>query len=242
MTAPRIVPAGDSMLLLELEPRIDPAVNQRAIGIAERMRAIAIPGVRDVVPTFRSVAVFFDPLRTRFDELMERFEQEAARDEPLPEHEQPPLTVPVCYGGELGPDLESVAKRVNLSPEDVVAIHSGAIYRVFMVGFLPGFAYMGLLDSRLQVPRHATPRVRVAKGSVGIAGRQTGIYPSDTPGGWQLLGRTSVTPFDIGRASPMLFKAGDTVRFVPVDRDEYERLARQVEALPGTTAPEAAAS
>jgi inhibitor of KinA len=224
MSRPRIVAAGDSTLVVEFEALIDPIVNARAIGLAERMRTADIAGVRDVVPTYRSVAVFFDPLRTNHDDLVHRLEHEAGRMEGPPPEPRAPVRVPVCYGGELGPDLDSVARRAKMSPEQVVAVHSSETYRVFMLGFLPGFAYMGLVDPRLAAPRHSTPRVRVLKGSVGIAGRQTGIYPADSPGGWQLLGRTPLQPFDMNRPSPFLFRAGDAVQFVPVNRDEYERL------------------
>jgi inhibitor of KinA len=130
----------------------------------------------------------------------------------------------VCYGGDYGPDLADVASLAGMSPEEVVAVHAAVTYRVFMLGFLPGFAYMGVVDARIAAPRRANPRVRVPKGSVGIAGRQTGIYPLDAPGGWQLIGRTALEPFDIARPSPFLFKAGDCVRFVPVARTELERL------------------
>ena len=224
MNRPRIVAAGDSTLVVEFEARIDPAVNERAIQLAERIRAAAIAGVRDVVPTYRSVAVCFDPLHTKYDHLLERLQHEAGRDDERSQEQRPPLRVPVCYGGELGPDLDGVARQAKMPPEQVVAVHSSQTYRVFMLGFLPGFAYMGLVDPRIAAPRHPTPRLRVSKGSVGIAGQQTGIYPADTPGGWQLLGRTPVQPFDINRPSPFLFMAGDAVQFVPVDRDEYERL------------------
>ena len=226
MSRPRIVQAGDSTLVVELEPRIDPVVNQRAIQIAERMRAAAIAGVRDIVPTYRSVAVFFDPLHTRYDELVTRLEHESAREAVELPASRAPMQVPVCYGGDFGPDLESIARRADMSPEEVVAVHSGEVYRVFMLGFLPGFAYMGLVDPRIAAPRLSTPRLHVSTGSVGIAGRQTGIYPADTPGGWQILGRTSVRPFDITRSPAFSFKAGDSVQFVPVTRDEHERLVR----------------
>jgi len=134
--------------------------------------------------------------------------------------------VPVCYGGELGPDLPSVAEFARMSPEEVVSIHAGATYRVFMLGFLPGFAYLGAVDERIAAPRQMTPRPRVRRGSVGIAGLQTGIYPADTPGGWQIIGRSPVSPFDLSRSAPFLFSAGDVVQFVPIDRAEYERLSR----------------
>jgi KipI family sensor histidine kinase inhibitor len=143
-----------------------------------------------------------------------------------PVAERRSISVPVCYQDELGPDLAAVAAFANMSPHDVIAIHASATYRVFMLGFMPGFAYMGVLDPRIAMPRRATPRVRVPRGAVGIAGAQTGIYPAESPGGWQLIGRTPLEPFDMTRSAPFLFRPGDAVRFVPIERDEYERAIR----------------
>ena len=220
----RIVPAGDSALIVEFEERIDPAINARAIALADSLQAAAIAGVRDVVPTYRSVAVFFDPLRTNYDTLLERIERDAGRPAPDAARQAEPLRIPVCYGGDLGPDLGAVAAFGGISADEVIALHASATYRVFMLGFVPGFAYMGIVDARIAAPRHSTPRVRVPAGSVGIAGVQTGIYPTETPGGWQLIGRTPVKPFDANRAQPFLMKGGDAVRFYAIDRAEYERL------------------
>ena len=221
----RIVPAGDSALIVEFEERIDPAINARAIALADSLQAAAIAGVRDVVPTYRSVAVFFDPLRTNYDTLLERIERDAGRPAPDAARQAEPLRIPVCYGGDLGPDLGAVAAFGGISADEVIALHASATYRVFMLGFVPGFAYMGIVDARIAAPRHSTPRVRVSAGSVGIAGVQTGIYPAETPGGWQLIGRTPIKPFDANRAQPFLMKAGDAVRFYAIDRAEYERFA-----------------
>jgi inhibitor of KinA len=222
----RIVPAGDSTLLVQFENRIDPVVNARAISLARAIERAAIPGVRDIVPTYRSVAVFFEPLRTNVDGLMREIGREARRLADVAADPATPIRVPVCYEGDCGPDLPDVARFASMSPDEVVAVHSAATYRVFLLGFLPGFAYMGVVDDRIAAPRHSSPRVRVPRGSVGIAGRQTGIYPSDAPGGWQLIGRTPIQPFNITRPSPFLFKAGDYVQFVSVDRAEFERLVR----------------
>jgi KipI family sensor histidine kinase inhibitor len=205
--------AGDSALLYELESRIDPNVNARAIAMAHTVRRLSLPGVRDVVSTYRSVAVFFDPLKTRL-ELVSRALENAAR-EPLTPEAPRTVEVPVAYGGAHGPDLEDVARERGLSSSDVVRIHSDTPYRVFMLGFVPGFAYMGVVDDAIAMPRRASPRLRVPAGSVAIAGRQTGIYPQETPGGWQLIGRTRVRPFDRDRDPPFLVAAGDRVRFVP---------------------------
>lgn len=223
MTLFRIVPAGDSALSVEYEERIDPLVNARAIALAERLRAAAIPGVRDIVPAYRSVCVSFDPLRTDHDALVECVEREAGRPAPEAAAQSEPLRIPVCYGGDFGPDLGAVAAFGGISADQVIALHTSIVYRVFMLGFVPGFAYLGIVDARIAAPRHATPRVRVPAGSVGIAGVQTGIYPAETPGGWQLIGRTPVRPFDASRSQPFLMKAGDAVRFYSIDRQAYER-------------------
>jgi len=222
-TAFRIVPAGDSVLVVEFEERIDPVVNAKTIACAEAIQTAAIAGVRDVVPTYRSVAVYFDPLRTDTDALLERIARDAEAAVPAARAEQAPIRIPVCYGGDFGPDLARVASFANLAEDDVIRLHSAATYRVFMLGFVPGFAYLGLVDQRIAMPRHATPRVRVPQGSVGIAGVQTGIYPAETPGGWQLIGRTPVKPFDASRAEPFLMKAGDAVQFYAIDRAAYDR-------------------
>ena len=223
MSAFRIVPAGDSAMIVEFEERIDPDVNARAISCAEAVQAARLAGVRDVVPTFRSVAVYFDPLRTDGVALMARLQQEASQPPAAVPAARTPVRIPVCYGGDLGPDLAAVASFAGLPEADVVRVHAAGTYRVFMLGFVPGFAYLGIVDTRIAMPRHATPRVRVPVGSIGIAGAQTGVYPAETPGGWQLIGRTPVKPFDPSRDDPFLMKAGDAVQFYPIDRDEYER-------------------
>jgi inhibitor of KinA len=219
----RIVPAGDSALIVEFEERIDPSVNARTIACAEAIQAANLSGVRDVVPTYRSVAVYFDPLRTDGDALMRCVAREAAQPAPPVAVSRAPVRIPVCYGGDLGPDLANVASFAKIGESDVVRVHTATTYRVFMLGFVPGFAYLGMVDERIAMPRHSTPRVRVPLGSVGIAGAQTGVYSADTPGGWQVIGRTPLKPFDPGRADPFLMKAGDTVQFYAIERGEYDR-------------------
>jgi len=220
----RIVPAGESVLIVEFEERIDPVVNATTIGCANAIQAAAISGVRDIVPTYRSVAIYFDPLRTDTDALLERITHEAESAGPGAVVPGEPVRIPVCYGGDLGPDLPQVAAFAKLSEDEVVRLHGTVTYRVFMLGFVPGFAYLGMVDPRIAMPRRATPRVRVPSGSVGIAGVQTGIYPAETPGGWQLIGRTPIRPFDPSRADPFLMKAGDAVQFYAIDRAEFDRL------------------
>jgi inhibitor of KinA len=219
----RIVPAGDAALIVELEERIDPVVNARTIALADGIQAAAIAGVRDVVPTFRSIAVYFDPLRTDYTSLIQRIETEAARASSDVSGKRKPVRIPVCYGGEFGPDLGAVATYARMTEAEVVALHTATTYRVFMLGFVPGFAYLGIVNERIAMPRHSTPRVRVPAGTVGIAGVQTGIYPAETPGGWQLIGRTPLKPFDAARAQPFLLAAGDAVQFYAIDADELRR-------------------
>lgn len=219
----RIVAAGDSAVVVEFEERIDPAINAQAIALAEAVQSAAIGGVRDVVPTFRSVTVYFDPLRTDYDALVARIERDADRATAAATAPRPPIRIPVCYGGDLGPDLADVAAFARITEQDVVDRHVSRVYRVFCLGFVAGFAYLGIVDDAIAMPRHSTPRVKVPAGSVGIAGIQTGIYPTETPGGWRLIGRTPIKPFDLSRPDPFLMKAGDAVQFYAVDRAEYER-------------------
>jgi inhibitor of KinA len=229
----RIVAAGDAALIVEFADRIDPVINGKAIALAEAIQAAALRGVRDVVPTFRSVAVYFDPLRTDVDELGAGLERHAAEcagtGDGSPYQTRPPygdpspVPVPVCYAGEFGPDLADVAAFAGVSEAEAVRLHLARTYRVFMLGFMPGFAYMGTVDDRIAAPRLATPRVRVPAGSVGIAGGQTGIYPMSTPGGWRIIGRTPLKPFDLARDQPFLFKPGDAVQFYAIEPAEYAR-------------------
>jgi inhibitor of KinA len=214
----RIVPAGDAVVVVSFAERIDLVVNQHAVELAERFRNVSLTGVRDVVSTFRSVAVYFDPLRTDYQRMLDELRRLASSEPPAQSAARAPIEIPVKYGGEFGPDLADVARFAKASEQDVVRMHSGATYRVFMLGFVPGFAYMGTVDQRIAAPRRANPRTSVPTGTVGIAGPQTGIYPSEIPGGWQLIGRTAIRPFDLSRANACLFNPGDTVRFVAVDR------------------------
>lgn len=226
MSTFRIVPVGDATMVVEFEERIDPAVNARAIATAEVLRSAAIPGVRDVVPTYRSVAVYYDPLLTDYEKLVGRLEDAVASPAPAASGEHARIRVPVCYGGAFGPDLPEIAGFAHATEAEVIEMHMSRTYRVFMLGFMPGFAYMGLVDSRIAVPRRETPRVRVPRGSVCVAGVQTSVHPVEAPSGWHLIGRTPVRPFDPSRRDPFLMKPADEVQFYPIDRDEFDRLER----------------
>lgn len=213
----KIRECGDSMLLVELEPVIDPIVNERAIALAARLRGHQLRGVRDVAPGYCTVGVHFDPLQTNLPALERAIASEAGAVEviaTLPP--RAPIEIGVQYGGADGPDLDAVAAHAGCSAAEVIERHAARVYRVYMLGFVPGFAYMGRVDASIAAPRHRVPRERVPAGSVGIAGEQTGVYPVASPGGWQLIGRTSSVMFDPDRRPPSLLAPGDLVRFVPL--------------------------
>ncbi len=211
--APQLRALGDSCVAVQFAVGIDAAVNARCIALGLALERLSLAGIRDVVPTYNAVTVHFDPLvmdsgllRTEIGRLI----AEAAREGP---EEPRTIEILVSYGGASGPDLGAVAEFAGCSEAEVVRLHTQPRYRVYMLGFLPGFAYMGSVDHRIAMPRLDTPRLRVPAGSVGIAASQTGIYPCDTPGGWRIIGRTSATLFDAARSEPFLLRAGDHVTF-----------------------------
>lgn len=210
---------GETMLLVELEHTIDPIVNERAIQLAARIRARQARGVRDVAPGYCTVGVHFDPLQTDLAALEQAITSEFAAIERIDTiADREVIEIPVQYGGDGGPDLAAVAEYARCSVDEVIARHTARTYRVYMLGFVPGFAYMGRVEDSIAAPRHRVPRERVPAGSVGIAGGQTGVYPVDSPGGWQLIGRTATVMFDATRERPSLLLPGDAVRFTAVSR------------------------
>ncbi len=227
---------GDAALVLAFEERIDPAVNSCVVRTAAAIREASCAGVRDVVGSYAAVTVHFDPLRTDVDGLADRVERiagEVASAPDVPGAPRRTVEIPVCYGGTLGPDLAAVARFGGCSPATVVARHAAPTYRVYMLGFLPGFAYLATVDPTIAAPRRDAPRLRVPAGSVGIAGGQTGVYPLEAPGGWQLVGRTPRRVYDPDRTEPFLLQAGDAVRFVPIGEADYRaQVARVEEASP----------
>ena len=212
----RYLPVGDCAITVEIGDEIAPNMNAvvRALTLALEQRQI--PGVREFVPTYRSITVIYDPAVILFHKLVEHIKQ---AETSFPSFAPPPariIEIPVQYGGEFGVDIGTVAAHNHLSEDEVIALHSGRDYLVYMLGFTPGFCYLGGLDERLETPRLDVPRTRIPAGSVGIAGKQTGIYPIDSPGGWQLIGRTALRLFDPQREPPVFINAGDLVRFVPI--------------------------
>ena len=216
MSAVRLIALGDACVAAQFSETIDESVNKRCIAVAEALEQRRIPGVLDVLPTYNAVTVYFDPLkidRPSLDVEIHGLVDSVAQ----PSNAIPRIVeIPVSYGEAAGPDLQAVAEFAGASPAEVVRLHTSRTYRVYMLGFLPGFAYLGTVDARIAMPRLETPRMRVTAGSVGIAGAQTGIYPCDTPGGWRIIGRTLQKMFDPSASEPCLLKAGDSVRFLAV--------------------------
>lgn len=218
----RILPAGDQALVVEFGNEISEELNRKVQLLNEKIIRKNIGGIVETVPTFRSLMVLYDPSVISFEKLKKLLEAIPVEEKGGQEKKRRVVEIPVCYGGELGPDLADVAAHAGLSEEDVIRLHSEREYNIYMLGFLPGFPYLGGLDERLHTPRLDNPRTRILAGSVGIGGSQTGIYPLDSPGGWRLIGRTPLKLYDPGREEPFLYEAGDYIRFVPITREEYE--------------------
>jgi len=213
---PRFQPVGDAALAVEFGETIDPEVNRRVMAFAQGLEQARLPGIGDIVPTYRSVLVHYDPLVLSYSAAVAWAQSQAAPRSVAPAAARRRIEIPTVYGGEHGPDLDFVAQAHGLSLEDVIRLHSRVDYTVYMMGFMPGFPYLGGLPLELETPRLETPRTQVPAGSVGIAGKQTGIYPLDSPGGWRLIGRTSLRLFDVDLDPPALLAPGDLVRFVPI--------------------------
>jgi KipI family sensor histidine kinase inhibitor len=227
---PVFLPAGDAALLVEVGDAIDPAINSRVHALDRALRQRPILGLLDLVPAYRSLLVLYDPLAVSAQAVEAHIStlwDETATVGPAVGRV---VRIPTCYGARFGPDLAFVAKHARLPAEEVVAIHAGTDYRVYMMGFSPGFTYLGGMSERIAAPRLKTPRTSIPAGSVGIAQQQTGIYPVESPGGWQLIGRTPVPLFDPLRDPPTAVEPGDSIRFVPIDAAEFERICRTVEA------------
>ena len=218
----RFLLMGDRGLLLEFGDEISPEVNEKVRRMALAIQAESIEGMIETVPTYRSLLVLYNPLILPADELKKRLIrlEEELKQTSFPD---PKLTkIPVLYGGAYGPDLEGVARHHQISPEEVVRLHCSKPYFIYMIGFMPGFPYMGELPDTLITPRLKTPRLSVPAGSVAIAQKQTGIYPMESPGGWQIVGRTPIKLFDPEKDPPALLQMGDLVQFYPISEKEFK--------------------
>lgn len=235
----RIQPQGDRCLIITFGDRIDTAVGRTCLAAARKLRDAQLPGVTDVVPSFVAVAVHYRPgspglisaastpsasPTPTFSSLAERIDALLAEGIPVDADAGREIDIPVCYGGEHGPDLADVAKAACVTPDEIIALHSGPRSMVFMLGFAPGHPYLGLHDEKLNIPRRPSPRTVVPIGSVAIANRQTVIYPNRLPGGWNIIGATPLAMFDSGREPASLLQPGDSVRFVPISAEAFRRL------------------
>ncbi len=233
---PRFLLSGDTSLTLEFGNEISPAINSQVRALSVLLEQSHIPGVTEWVPTYRSIMIHYDPSIVRYGVLVAELQRIL---DSMDSVQLPPsmvLEIPVLYGGEAGPDLEFVAQNSGKTTEEVIALHSSTEYLIYMLGFTPGFTYLGGLDPSLTTPRLANPRVKIPAGSVGIAGAQTGVYPIDSPGGWQLIGLTPVRMYDPNRTVPILPKAGQYIQFHPIDQQEFDRIAA-LEETGGYTCP-----
>jgi inhibitor of KinA len=219
----KYLPVGDSALLVEFGSEIHPSINQKVHALDCTISNAHIRGIVESVPTYRSLLIYFNPQKTSYEQLVYKI-----RDIESSLHELDvsilgrAISIPAVYGGEYGPDLKYVAECHGISEDEVIKIHSKATYLVYMIGFLAGFPYLGVVDDKIATPRLETPRLHVPAGSIGIAEKQTGIYPCEAPGGWQIIARTPLKLFSPKKDPPTLIKAGDTVRFNPIDEGDFE--------------------
>ena len=229
--APIFQPAGDIALVVELGDEISTEINRKVRSLTDALERGSVPGVFDFLPTYRSILVYYDPITASAPEVqsgIERLLEDAEESDAGTRHI---VHIPTLYGGDMGPDIAFVAQHSGIDEREVMRIHSSSDYLVYMMGFSPGFAYLGGLDERLATPRLQSPRTEIPAGAVGIAETQTGVYPVASPGGWQLIGRTPLKLFDPARERPVLLSAGDYVRFVPLESQQaYDDILAQVES------------
>lgn len=229
MSKVRYLVSGDCSVCVEFGNEISPEINKKIRAFKIAVEKSKIPGIVETVPTYRSLLVSYKPEIIGFQEITEKFESLMGSLDNIVIPPPKVIEIPVLYGGEMGPDIATVAKHNHKTVEEVIKIHTSREYLIYMIGFIAGFPYLGGMSDEIATPRLKNPRVKIEGGSVGIAGQQTGIYPIDSPGGWQLIGRTPLKLYDAGREKPVLLEAGQYIKFKSVTEEEYGRIARAVE-------------
>lgn len=225
---PQTVPAGDSCIVVDFGDAISLEVNAMVQTLRKTLASSPIMGLMELMPTYRSLAIYFNPVETDIDDLKKKIEKAIETLGSGTETGLKEAVIPVCYGGKYGPDLENVADHHGITSEEVIKKHSSVSCYCYMLGFTPGFSYLGGMDESIATPRLKNPRELIPAGSVGIAGSQTGIYPIDSPGGWQLIGRTPLRMYDPAKTPPTLLDAGLWVRFKPITEEEYLSIEAEV--------------
>lgn len=224
----KFIPAGDRSLVMEFGNSISPEINSKIRNMVNAINKANIGYITEIIPTYRSILIIYDPLQISYIELIDNLkEMESTMGEGTVSSIRI-VEIPTVYGGEYGPDIEYVAKHNNLTVDEVVDIHTSRDYLLYMLGFTPGFGYLGGMDERIATPRLQVPRTKIPGGSTGVAGSQTGIYPIDSPGGWQLLGRTPIKLYDPLSDPPVLLRAGDYIRFVSITEEGYKEIEELV--------------
>lgn len=225
----KYLPSGDKAVIMEFGNEISKEINSKIRSFIRLMDDTKIKGIEELLPTYRSITIMYDPLETGYQELINKLNELAGRTAEGEEEKIRIVEIPTLYGGEFGPDIEFVAGHNKLTVDEVIKIHTGTDYLVYMLGFTPGFTYLGGMSKKIATPRLSSPRAKIPAGSVGIAGEQTGMYPSETPGGWQLIGRTPLQLYNPKKEPPVLLNAGDYVRYVSITQQEYYNIQKQVQ-------------
>lgn len=220
----KFLPSGDGGITVNFGNEISEKINAEVTAFTAAAQNAKIKGVTEYIPAFCSVTVLYDPCQTGSKKLIKALKQAQKHRSGIGNFTPMLYKIPVCYEGEFAPDMQSVENMTGLSKEEIIKIHTGRDYPIYMLGFLPGFAYLGNMDKRIAVARLETPRVKIPRGSVGIGGDQTGIYPSDSPGGWRLIGKTPVKVYDDRKEEPILYRAGDRIRFFRITEEEFMRI------------------
>ncbi len=228
----KIYPVGDMALSVDFGNVISEEINEKVMQLEHVLQEEKIPGILEMLPSYRALLVRYNPAELSYAQLSEKIgkAQERGGSQETHSRRKTIRLIPCCYGGRYGEDLKGMETLTGLSEQEIIAIHSGTDYKIYMLGFLPGFVYLGGMDERIAASRLDVPRVAIPAGSVGIGGKQTGVYPIASPGGWRLIGSTPVRFYDPAAKKPILCSAGEYIRFVPVSESEYEKIAADIAA------------